>query len=189
MKSKRLVITVTLLLMMGSAFIGYLAGKRVVTPPTPLRNATSYAENHLCVLGSDEFGSALAEALTGDPDSTKKFLELGVRCGDDLRMFQLSAALELAFPRDSTVPGSASRNLVLSALGGPIGQHETKRLAFAIALLSFHNRDCESTELVLEALGALGLETKKAEGALTKYNTRAGGEPGVCTSHDFRTET
>lgn len=121
MNSKRLVITVALLLMMLSAVLGYFAGKRVVTPPMPLGNATPYAENHLCDLASDDFESALAEALTGDPDSTREFLELGVRCGDDLRMFQLSAALELAFPRDSTVPGSASRNLVLSALGGTGG--------------------------------------------------------------------
>ena len=179
----------TLLIVMGSAFTGYFIGRNPNIQPVPFKDAADFAEYHMCDLTSEEALEALAEGLTGKPDSSRSFGDLMARCGDDVRAYQLLAALELAFPRKSTEPGSGARMLVMSTLGGSSEDKDAGRLAFAIALVSFRNRDCESTELVLETLKALGFESERMGAALSEYNALAGGKPGACRRYDFRTET
>ena len=167
-------------LTLGSGLAGFILAGLPTDQPTAGHEARYYSEHHLCDLNSDEVVDALAEALSGKPQSTRRFLELSAGCGDDVRMFQLAEALELAFPRATTAPGAAASNLVMSTSLKSSGPQEANRLAFALALLAFKARTCGSREMVLERLGALGFKNMKLSSALAEFEVRSGGGVEQC---------
>ncbi len=142
--------------------------------------SATWDPDYFCDLKSDETAGALAEALRGEPDATNPFIELSVSCPGDLRMYQLVAAIEIAFPRDPSRRALAASNLSASmSLTNP-GSEEAHRAALALALMALESRACGSTEAVLERLSALGIKDARIKAALDESLKRRGGETEPC---------